>query len=247
MNRWGLVGAGLGTYVLALMVTAPATFADAALQRASEGRLRLAEAHGTLWSGAGRLEIRAAGGRMGIGRNFSWRVEVRSLLRGHLVCQISSHHALGPFPLTLAMSGVELSNADISLPAAVLGMGVEKLAPLGLTGEVRIHAESLSISRNAVLGAATLQWLAAGSALTTVSPLGDYEMRLDGENRTVNAVLRTITGPIQLDGKGSWTQGARPLFSGTAGVPQAHQQQLAPLLRLIAIERSAGSFEFRLD
>jgi len=132
------------------------------------------------------------------------------------------------------------------LPAAVLGLGVPKLAPLGLTGDVLIHVASLSIARDAMDGNATLQWRAAGSALTSVSPLGDYEVRLDGEGMTVHAYLRTIEGPLYLDGKGSWKRGDIPAFLATARVAAQHQQQLAPLLRLIAVERGEGRFELQL-
>jgi len=148
--------------------------------------------------------------------------------------------------VTLSLSRIELANADISLPAAVLGLGVPKLAPLGLTGDVVIHVASLSIERDAMDGNATLQWRAAGSALTTVSPLGDYEVRLDGEGMTVHAYLRTIEGPLYLDGKGSWKRGDVPAFLAMARVAAQYQQQLAPLLRLIAVERGEGRFELQL-
>ena len=247
MKRGHLLATGLGIYAFALIATAPATFADAGLRHASDGSLRIAEARGTLWSGSGQIEIRTADGQTGVARIFAWRVVPQSLLGGHVVCEIELEQANRRFPLTLAMSRIELANADISLPASVLGMGVAKLAPLGLTGEVQVHVASLSIARNALEGDATLQWRAAGSALTPLSPLGDYELRLDGEGTTLNATLRTIEGPLRLEGKGSWTRGARPAFLGMASVPPQHQQQLAPLLRLIAVERGAGSFELRLN
>ena len=247
MKRWHLLATGLCAYALALIATAPATLADAALQRASEGRLRLAEARGTLWSGSGQIEIRDAEGRTGIAKNIAWRVLPESLLRGHLVCNIGLGPATRHFPVTLSLSRIELANADMSLPAAVLGLGVPKLAPLGLTGDVSIHVANLSVARDGMVGKATLQWRTAGSALSPLSPLGDYEIRLDGEGTTVRAFLRTLEGPLQLDGNGSWSRGNRPAFLGMARVPPQHQQQLAPLLRLIAVERGAGNFELQLN
>ena len=243
MKRRTALSLGLGAYLLALLVTAPATLADAALQRVSEGRLRLAEAQGTLWSGAGLLEIRDARGQAGIARDFAWRVVPQSLLRAQLVCDVKLEKASQRFPVTLSASGIELANAEIDMPAAALGLAVPRLAPLGLTGEVLIHVASLSIARDAVVGDATLRWRAAGSKLTPVSPLGNYELRLDGEGRTVRAVLRTVNGPVQLDGKGSWAKGARPVFLATIRVLPRHQEQLAPLLRLIAVEHGSGNFE----
>ena len=247
MTRWRLLGIGIGAYALALLATAPATLADAGLQRASDGRLRLAEARGMLWSGSGQIEIRDAFGQTGIARDLGWRVVPQSLLRGQLVCEIALEQASKGFPLTLSLSRIELANADIHLPAAVLGLGVPKLAPLGLTGEVLIHISNLSLARDTMAGTATLQWRAAGSSLTPLSPLGDYEVRLNVEGRTVNAFLRTTEGPLLLDGQGSWTHGARPVFLGTARVPPQYQEQLAPLLRLIALERGDGGFELQLN
>jgi general secretion pathway protein N len=247
MKRWSLLAIGLGAYALALIATAPATLVDAVLQGASHGRLRLAEAHGTLWSGSGQIEIRDTGSRTGIAKSLAWRVVPESLLRGHLICEVELDQSATRFPVTLSLSRIELANADISFPAAVLGLGVPKLAPLGLTGDVLIHVASLSITRDAMEGNATLQWRAAGSTLTPVSPLGDYEVRLDGEGMTVHAFLRTIEGPLQLDGKGSWTHGDNPAFLAMARVPPQHQRQLAPLLRLIAVERGEGRFELQLN
>lgn len=243
MKRRTVLGLGFGAYVLALIATAPATLADAALQRASEGRLRLAEAHGTFWSGAGLLEIRDARGQTGISREFAWRFLPLSLLLAHLVCEVKLENASKRFPVTLSASGVELANAEIHMPAAALGLAVPRLAPLGLTGDVLFHVTTLTITRHTVAGEATLQWRAAGSNLTPVSPLGDYELRLDGEGRTVSAVLRTIDGPVRLDGRGTWTQGSKPEFLATIRVLPQHQEQLAPLLRLIAVEQGAGNFE----
>jgi len=246
MKRWSLLAIGLGAYAFALIATAPATLVDAGLRRASDGRLRLAEAQGTLWSGTGQLEIRDASGRTGVAKTLDWRVVPGSLLRGHLVCEVGLDQAAKRFPVTISVSRIELANADISLPAAVLGLGVPKLAPLGLTGDVLVHVTTLSIGRSATRGGATLQWRSAGSALTPVSPLGDYELRIEGEGPVVRATLRTLQGPLQLDGKGSWTRSDSPAFLAIARVPAQHQQQLAPLLRLIAVERGDGSFELQL-
>jgi len=247
MKRWRLLAIGVGAYALALIVIAPATLVDAGLQRASHGRLRLAEAQGSLWAGSGQIEIRETGGRIGVAKALAWRVVPESLLRGRLVCEIELDQSARRFPVTISLSRIDLANADINLPATVLGLGVPKLAPLGLTGDVLIHVTSLSIARNAIEGNATVHWRAAGSTLTPISPLGDYELRLDGEGMTVHAFLRTIEGPLQLEGKGSWTQGDRPAFLAMARVPSQHQAQLAPLLRLIAVERGEGRFELQLN
>ena len=244
--RWRLLATGLATYAVVLVFTLPATLIDAMLHGVGDGRLRLAEAQGTLWSGSGQLEIRDAAGHRGVAKSIAWRVMPLPLLGGHLVCEVELDQAPKRFPVTISLSRVEIADADTGLPAAVLGFIVPTLAPLELTGEMLIHAANVSIGRSRMRGNVTLQWRAAGSALTPVAPLGDYELRIDGQEALVRATLRTLQGPLQLDGKGEWSYGQKPVILATARIPSQHQQQLAPLLRLIGVERNDGSFELQL-
>lgn len=244
--RWKLPGIALGAYALGLIVMAPATLIDARLQRASEGRLRLAEAQGTLWSGSGQIEIRDASRRNGIAKSIAWRMLPAALLRGQLACEIELDQAARRFPVSISPWRAELANADINVPAVALGLAVPEWAPLGLTGEIRIHVANVSVGRGDMKGNVTLQWRAAGSAHSPVSPLGDYEMRLAGEGPAVRATLHTLQGPLQLEGQGSWANGRRPVFVATARMPPEFQQRLAPFLRLFAVERGDGSFELQL-
>ena len=63
----------------------------------------------------------------------------------------------------------------------------------------------------------------------------------------MRASLRTLQGPLQLDGQESRTGGGNPAFQGTARIPPEQRQQFAPLMRMIAVERSEGSFELVLN
>ena len=241
-----MLGFGLAAYALVLLVTAPATLIDARLAQASAGGLRLAEARGTLWSGNGQLEILDANRTSGVAKSIAWRFRPAYLLHGKVLYEVTLDHAPHGFPVTVSSAGVEVENADISLPAAALGLGVPKIAPLGLTGDMLLHIARLAVGRSSFQGDASLQWHDAGSAFTRVSPLGDYELRLQGDGSSLRASLRTLRGPLQLDGQGSWARGRNPIFQGTARVAPAQQQQLDPLLRMIAVERSAGRFDLIL-
>jgi general secretion pathway protein N len=246
VSRWRLAALGLIAYTLGLIATAPATLIDSGLAQSSSGALRLVEASGTLWSGTGQLEIRDASRASGIAKSITWRVQPAYLLRGKLLYEVALDHAVQGFRVSITPSRVEIADADINLPAAALGLGVPKLAPLGLAGDMLLHIARLSFARGSVQGNATLQWQGAGSAFTRVSPLGDYELRLEGNGEAVQATLRTLQGPLQLDGQGSWASGRNPVFQGSARVPPPQQQQLAPLLRMIAVERGEGRFDLQL-
>lgn len=242
-----MLASGLGVaYALALVATAPATLIDARLQRASDGRLRLAEAQGTVWSGAGQLEIRDARGRNGVAKPLTWHLRPGDLLRARLGYEIGLDPGSRPFPVTVFASRIELADADIGLPAATLGYLVPRLAPLGLSGEVNVQVQRLSIGPRLTRGSATLQWRNAGSALSPVSPLGEYELRLAGDGPAVHVTLATLQGPLQLDGQGSWGNGRKSVFLATARMPPQLQPRLAPFLRLIAVERGDGSFALQL-
>ena len=240
--RWPVLAFGVVAYGAMLLALAPATLIDAHLERASGGRMRLAAAQGSLWSGTGWIELRDAHGESGVTKHVAWRVRPLALGRGELVAEVELDQAK-PFALAISPSRIEIGGALIDLPAAALGLGMPRLAALRLTGEVHVDIPHLSLARGGVDGDATLQWLGAGSALTPISPLGAYEVRFKAAGPALHAALRTLEGPLQLEGKGTWSSAAAPSFQAIARVPLAQQEQLAPLLRLIAVEKSAGSFE----
>lgn len=247
MNRWPLIATGLGAYTLALIATAPASLMDVGLRSGSDGRLRLVETQGTLWSGSGVLEIRDLSGHNGVAKDLAWHLRKSALWRAQFTYDVKLDLGTAPFPVTLSWSGIELKNADITLPAATLGIGIPRLAALGLTGDMNLHIANLSLGRSTLLGSATLKWMVAGSTLSPISPLGDYELRLNGDGLAVQATLHTLKGPLRLDGKGSWINGRNPVFLATANTSPELQPQLAPFLRLIAVERAVGHFELQIQ
>lgn len=245
--RWRLLATGSLAYAVALAAMLPATLADTALRSASDGRLRVTGAHGTLWSGAGQLEMRDTHGGAGFAKRLAWRVQPAALLRGRLAYAFSLDDVGRPFKVSVSWSRFTIEDAALRLPAAALGLGLPTLAPLGLSGDLHLRIPQFSFEDGAARGSAALQWQSAASALSPVSPLGDYELQLVGEGRAVHATLHTRQGPLQLDGQGVWTRGARPVFLATAQMPPEVRARLAPFLRLIAVERQDGIFEMRIN
>lgn len=135
---------------------------------------------------------------------------------------------------------------DLRLPATALGLGAPRLAVLEPTGALRIHIARLSAGARSVEGAVTFEWREAGSTFSQVAPLGDYELRLLGEGRSVRAALCTLNGPLRREGGGAWALGTRPVLTATAEVGPRYRAQLAPLLGLIGVKQGAGRFALRL-
>jgi general secretion pathway protein N len=243
---WPLLAAGLGAYAVALIAMAPATLADLGLRQASEGRLRLAGARGTLWSGSGHVEVRDAAGRTALSKPLAWRFRPAPALLGRLAYEVVLEPGSPPASLIVSGSRIELANAGLSLPAAALGLASPMLAALELAGTVRVEIPDLAIERGAARGNAILRWRSAGSARSPVHPLGDYEVRVEAKGVESVATLKTLQGPLQLRGQGSWGSGRAPVFATVAEVPAELREELAPFLRLIAIERGEGRFELQL-
>lgn len=235
----------LAAYALFLVVLAPAALLDLGLRHATDGRLRLAQAHGALWSGAGLLEVRDASGHA-VGKDLSWSLQPRALWRGRLDFAVAVDRAAERFPLSLSMRGVELSDLDLSLPASAIGVAVPQMAPLSLRGEIVLHVAKFSLVDGILSADAVATWKGAGSALTAVAPLGSYELRFGSVAGALGATLRTLDGPLHLDGHGAWRGSSPPALSAMARVDPRYRPQLAPLLQLIAVERGDGDFVLQL-
>ena len=239
--------AGICAFVLCLTALAPATLFDSILLRASRGGVRVAEAQGTVWSGAGRLEVRDAAGSRGVGTAVFWSFKPQSLLHGRLGFEVGIGAAAKPFLLTLSPFRIELADAQFTLPAAAIGVALPKLALLDPSGDLQVGVARLTLADGVILGDALVEWHDAGSSLTEVAPLGDYALRVEGRVDALSAVLTTVNGPLQLDGKASFGRRGAPLLVATARVEKKYQPQLAPLLRLIGVERPDGSFDLQLN
>ena len=237
---------GCVAYALALVATAPAGLLDAELDSVSGGRLRLSGANGSLWSGAGRLEMRAKGSRVLAGQDLRWRFLPGRLLRAALAFEFDLGNGQN-FVLAIAPGQVEVVGVQLNLPATALAALQPKLAPLQLTGEMLLRVERLVASPRGWTGNATLHWRHAGSALTRVSPLGDYELRFTGDGGAAQLKLTTVQGPLRLEGKGSVVQGGALAFVVGARIDPDFRAALEPLLRLIAVERGDGGFELKLS
>lgn len=244
-----LVATGVAIYVSGLIVLAPAELLNLGLQRASQDRLRLAAADGTLWSGRGMIEMLDSAGRNVTATAVTWNLKPASLLLGQLRVDLQVGQSSPVFPLRWSRSGLSIEHAEIRLPAMVLGLWQPQLAVLGLTGEMQLIIPALSIDHRRdhqqAHGQLTLRVRDTGSSFTPIFPLGDYQLRLDGKGSEVSIQLETLKGPLQIDGHGSWKLGKTPEFLAVAQLAPELMVPLAPLLRLIAVERATGRFELR--
>lgn len=237
---WAATGAVVG--LLAALVTwAPAAWVATALALASDGRVRLADARGTVWDGSARLVVTGGSGSAdaaALPSRLEWRL--RPALDG---AQLSvSAGCCTTAPLSLALSATTHSAAlrvtdgpASQWPASLLaGLGTP-WNTLALDGTLQLQTRGLrlhwSAQRLQIEGGAEVTMLDMASRIATVRPLGTYRLRLDG-GPTPGLELDTMGGALTLQGSGQWI-GGRLRFNGEARATPGREAALDNLLNII--------------
>ena len=240
MKRTGLwllaavLGAGLT--VLAFL---PASWMGQLVETQSGGRLTLGDAQGSLWRGSafvgGAASADGAVTPLLPGR-FSWRLSP-AILVGSVDLALENPDALTqPVSLRGGWSSWEVSPAALMLPAdglAGLGAPLNTVAP---SGRMKLSWTSLQLERAgqavALQGRTTLDMLDMSSRLTSIKPLGSYQLAFDWRGQAATLALNSLRGPLLLSGTGKFEHG-RLQFSGQAEAANGYEEQLTGLLHLL--------------
>ncbi len=249
-RRWLLYGfLGLAFYLVFLVATAPAAWVSWVLVRASRGVVSLYRPAGTVWRGRGDLVIHVAftpPQSLGAAR---WSINPLWLFAG----QIHAHAAVhGPgtevhADLGLGYRRIVLSDVVASFPAQLVGVFYSPAALASPAGQVRVGTKRLILDRGAVSGNAVVEWQQAGSSLSSVRPLGNYRLYLEGHGPTAGLRLETRDGALTLSGNGTWQLGTGQIRLSGLARPAAHPVELQPLLRLLGPDRGGGQRNFTLS
>jgi general secretion pathway protein N len=238
----------VSAFLLTLLATAPASLLDSRVQSATQGRLALAGATGTIWSGTATPALRPQAGSAVVLPPLHWDAARLPLLTGALEVRLqwASQPAVPGMDVIITSGQVELRSAQLRLPARVIEEAAPMLKPAQFRGQLEIHSEKLAYSQRGVEGTATISWKRAGSALSSVDPLGDYRLALKGEGGMVRIALATHSGKLLLDGQGNWSPGRGLEFRGRAQAAPGNREALAELLRNLGPEESPGVHGFSI-
>jgi general secretion pathway protein N len=242
--------------LLTILAFFPAAWLVPLVERQTGGRLTLGDAQGTLWRGS--AFVGGAPGEGGVvtpllpGR-FSWRLSPLVLL-GQVDMDLANDRALAqPVHVTGSWSNWQVSAGELLLPAeglAGLGAPLNTLAP---TGTIRLSWNLLDIARQgntvAVSGHMVLSLTDMGSRMSSIKPLGSYEVAMDWRGQQADLALRTVRGALLLSGSGRLENG-RLIFSGQASAAQGYEDTLGNLLNLLGQRRMVNgkniiALEFR--
>ncbi|GAB4478206.1 MAG: hypothetical protein OHK0044_25030 [Burkholderiaceae bacterium] len=221
---------------------APAQWLAAGVARATQGRVDLAEAKGTLWRGEATLVLTSGSGagaaRASLPERLSWRLSPWQLLAGTIDLTLQHPSALSqPLAVRAWFNGTAtLGSATVRLPASLLvGLGApwNTVRPGGL---ITLSWDRLRIEPGRWQGNLSAEWQYASSALTPVSPMGHYRLQTNGVFPGTQLNLLTLSGPLELTGSGTIAEGGRLRFQGVArAVPNADPGVKTQLTGLISL------------
>ena len=263
--RWGWAGAISGA-LIAGVCFAPARWLADAVSAATQQRLMLADARGSIWSGSAVLVLTGGAGSRdaaALPGRLAWTTRPRGLALEAVLSQPCCLHgdvsllwapAFGGHTVTLRPPGDWVGQ----WPAAWLaGLGTP-WNTLRLGGTARLLSTGLAIEsvqgRWRLAGGLAIELMHASSRLSTLDTLGSYRLSVQGEplnaprraardnasSGTAQITLSTLEGALLLGGNGSWgLAGLR--FQGEASAVDPNDTALGNLLNIIGRRDGARS------
>jgi general secretion pathway protein N len=231
----------LSSVLLTIVCYAPAQWLALVIENATDGRVQLQHARGTIWHGSGQWVLSPGpGGRhaLALPQRLLWQMhpDWEGGLQWVLHAECCQQNPW-IFEISPRLTGwqIRLQANQSHWPLAWLsGLG----APwntIGLQGQALLHHSHMQLTWESghwtLTGSAKLTLQDVSSDLSTLKPLGKYELTLEGGEQPL-LQLRTLDARLQLQGKGHWQNG-HWLFSGEAQASQGHEQVLGNLLGVL--------------
>jgi general secretion pathway protein N len=263
--RWGWTGAFSGALV-ALVCFAPASWLAEAISAATEQRLLLSDARGSVWSGSAVLVLTGGSGSRdaaALPGRLTWTVRPRGLALETVLRQSCCLHGdvaivwapdFGGYTVTLKPPADWVGQ----WPSAWLaGLGTP-WNTLRLGGTTQLLSSGLTIEsaqgRWRLRGGLDIELLHASSRLSTLQTLGSYrlsvregppEVQRSGASSglpagTATITLSTMEGALMLTGNGTWGM-AGLRFQGEASAVDPDDAALGNLLNIIGRRDGARS------
>jgi general secretion pathway protein N len=230
------------TFIVTLIVTAPAALYGKVAEVSSNGQITLANTSGTIWQGSANPAIRQRTGNLLVLERLHWDVSFLQLFTGKVKTSFrwDNWAQVPPMVATLAFNSVDFKNVFLPLHAGILSEFLPLLQPIQLSGQLQIKSENLVVSRQGILGNGVADWVDAGSVLSAVKPLGHYRMILAADGEKINISLVTMSGILQLDGNGAYAQKTGAKFQVTARSASANPGEIDELLKNFGPESAPG-------
>lgn len=238
--RWAAIALTGSVAALATVLAfAPATVVDLALERVSLGRVRLAQAQGTVWNGSGRILLTEAAAQAGMPSGFAvpgtlrWRLRPLPLVFGLVDATLSIDGMPSPVRIDGNPDELRVAPGTLTLPPVDLSRLGSPWNTIRPTAGVSARWASLAIRKGVLDGEVSVELVDVASAMTPVRPLGTYRIDVRGNGRDVALALSTSGGALRLEGSGQWDRRQGLRFGAQASADGEQRVRLQSLLTLI--------------
>jgi general secretion pathway protein N len=255
---WAMTGALLGA-LMALLIHLPAQWLAQALVKASLGQVQLQEVQGSVWQGSGKLVLTGGEGSrdaLALPGRINWQTSMSLNASNRPQFNFSLNAACCMTQaVRLSLQATEglrvwqlvVDDHQSQWPAHLLsGLGApwNTLQP---EGTLKLQTKQLKVNFQSqpswLQGAITLTAENMSSKLSTLKPMGTYQINLEvasAANPLPSLSLTTQSGSLLLSGQGQW-QGSRLQFRGEASAVPEHAAALSNLLNIIGQRQGARS------
>jgi general secretion pathway protein N len=231
------------TVVATVTVMAPAAWVGDWLE--ANGRLRLVDTRGTVWSGSAMLGVSDGREIMLVPGRVSWRIGLAALLSGRVTADVSHPALAAPLATSFSNRLIAVKGGSAELPAATLFVVGTPFNTVRPGGTLALRWSDIEIKQGRLAGSLDIDWRDAQSALSPVVPLGSYHLRIAGTGDGARIELDTLDGPLRLEGKGT-LRGGRVSFRGLASAQPDMRSALDGLIGVLG-QRSGHNVLLALE
>jgi general secretion pathway protein N len=216
----------------------PMHWLSPSVEKVTGCKVGLFQVEGTFWRGSASISFsvqndnKTCKAPTAVSERFYWHSSC-SLFSGQCQTDIFIRSALKPVRIITRLSGIEIQNNQIQLPAEILvGLGSpwNSLQP---KGTIDIHWNNLFLTEN-MTGNLNVKINNLSSAISKIRPLGSYELKIQLDP-PITANLITLNGPLILNGQGKFMNQSLQFEGSASSTPEA-KNSLAGLLSVIGIK-----------
>jgi len=198
----------------------PASLVDGRIASATQGKVRLADATGTVWDGRGVLTDSAGTWRLPVG----WTISKADVMRGtHAVVLHAVDGASSPAgTVEVVDNGVRLRDLRVEMPAQAL-MSALPMRPMpAFGGTIAVAASDLSWNDKAKAGTLEAHWRGARVAAgDSAADLGTVDFAATPQAAGIAGKVTNSGGDVRVDGTVSIAGGAVAVDATVAPNPGA--------------------------
>ena len=185
--------------IVAVVAFLPATLVDGRIASATQGKVRLAEATGTVWDGRGVLTDMAGTWRLPLG----WTVSKADAILGRpaVVLHPVDGSSAPAGTVEIVDNGVRLRDLRVEIPAQALASALPMRPLPALGGTIAAAAGDLAWNDKAKAGGFEAHWRGARVASgDNMADLGTVDLAAAPQDSRIVARLRNSGGDVRVDG-----------------------------------------------